>query len=423
MPLKVICYIFLLAAYTETVVGQNREQIDVRSEMSIIRSWNAEPLLAKIKDKRITILAEKYHDQRTPYLVKNYIVEQLLTEKEAIAFLIEGNIYEYYYVERVLDSITSLNISLFFSDVYLASHAGYNLWRLAKAEKFTNLQLYGFDYHIRNSRNVRDLLNDLRAADTSRFFSKDEMNFIEKQLLHVTNYPNGVYLSLKLLDSISFFTSKAELFYRNLAERNSYTENARHHLLHGRMWHCIFQHFADVYERSKLDSEKIFNEDFKEITKYNVRDKFLFDNLSWLIDSVVDPSLRILVSISSLHAARKFDFTKYVSKGFLPVGQRMSSRYAGEYYSVAILPGAGSRGLVLEQKNTKIKKNSLEGKLFKNKEQVQFIDLAQWCKSHGKFYMSPFLGRRYLKAKWDEYFDGVIFLHHTTANSLVTEYK
>lgn len=154
------------------------------------------------------------------------------------------------------------------------------------------------------------------------------------------------------------------------------------------------------------------------------RDSIIAKNIQWCIDNLFKDE-KIIIWISSYHAMKNIGTSKNILKccvfpGVNTAGNLLAnSSLRGKIFSIAFLRGTGTYGFkgVGEVPIGKIKRNSLEWEFSKQKIEYGFMNFRQNYRDK-VFYMNPTFGE-YLKEKWSEMYDGVIYINEMKPISLL----
>lgn len=404
---------------------------DFIKERKTVEKLNIADILSKTSEKRMVVLAEKAHDQRTLFVIKNYIIESYLKTGIKINLLDESNIYELYYTNngRLLAEKKPIMNSFYVDDVYLSRYVGQDLFdSLTNNNLMKNIEIFGFDYTPSNRMAINLLLKDLsndNNSTTHNNLSKGELQFINTALTYYVENRNGYSIRDSLLRAIHNITEKIKLLYRvKFVDEKDLIEK-RKNLFKGKMWDCIYQSFYFIANTRDINKEKLYHEDFKEIAKWGIlRDQFLYNNIKWFIDTFLDKKNKIIISISSFHALKntysdKNIFKKVLTDNYVTAGTYLNRDYKNEMYTIAIVPGKGSYGIAygLGKLIKPPPKKSFEKKMLDSNVEIKFFDLnSTKVMGDEEFLMAPTFGNNFIKTKWKEFYDGIIFIGNVCPN-------
>jgi len=403
------------------------------TERKRIETLDVSELLAKSRNKKILVLAEKSHSEGTLYVAKNYVLEKLARET-SFTCLVEGSIFEFYYhnAKQLHKSGKRLS-AIYYNDVEFRGSLGNSLLDTLERQGLSDsINILAFSYGIGNKPAIDMLHADLEKDATTNIeglsIAIDRL-FVKKVFDKDFEYFHRYTIYPKFLDSIKKATDHFSSFYDILLKKKHSLEEVKSLKMKQRMWICVSQYFQNRFYEQSMDDVKMYEKNnFTEITKSSIlRDRFLYSNIAWYIKDYLPPNSKVVLSISAMHALKSVNFNNDTKKnGFYPdyetVGMLINrdTLFKENTYTTAIVSSGGYTGIntLRIKKIAAPQKNSIEKKIADMGVDIGFYDLSNTKNLLFKkpFSMSPFFDDKYLKAEWSNYYDGFIYVKNVLPN-------
>ena len=378
-----------------------------------------------LKNKKLVLLGEQSHSDGATFDEKVNLIKYLHEKLGFNTIAFESGMYDNY---RAFKQFATKNQK---TDIYNESIG--SIWSDTKS--FQNLQNYidersvlkdtlkiiGFDsqeYGFFDNNFIDDLKQVFKTRKLK--ISKDILTKIEKVLVakDIDNIATNKKDSLDLKSDYNYILNSFKSI-KNIS-------------LHEKMMQQVFvSSMSDIdFQVMQLQNQKIASQ--------NPRDKQMAENLIFL--SQLNPNQKIICWGASYHFARnlgQYEYTsltesyfnqqgelekkisgqtdykpgdgKEILKDALPMGQMLKNYFKDTMYSLAFSSYDGEYGVVNDKKFPMLTppEQSIEKQLYDTKSEKVFFNYNS--ENQEGFYSSA-LGNIPLKAKWNNIFDGLLFI-------------
>lgn len=281
------------------------------------KNGNWEPLLEKVKNKRIILLGEPNHGAKEIFISRNDLIQSLHQKLGFQVILFESGIGELIAIDLKKETLTPSEMTYgFFSGWRTKEFA-----ELMQYIKSNNISINGFDVQ-RTGGTFETLLNyelKRRNITSDRFVDIEERFSKAKRIL--TNRKT-VY------DSVQGPTKELIKEYKRLQSQlentNKQSLNDTSHLVIRTIKNRItyLEYFLDFVE------DKDWNK------RWKARDFMMYSNMDWLLKTIYKDQ-KVIVIAHNFHIAKHNDKEEVM-------GEFLKKEYDFDMYSIGVFAGKGS---------------------------------------------------------------------------------
>ncbi|WP_104734574.1 erythromycin esterase family protein [Hanstruepera ponticola] len=278
-------------------------------------NWN--PLLEKVKNKRIVLLGEQNHGSKEIFISRNDLIKSLHEKLDFNVIIFESGIGELASIEIQKNTLTPTQMTYgFFSG-----------WRtkeftdLMKYVKFNNISISGFDVQKTGSSFENLLISTLKKLKLNLDQYPDLEKRFDNEKRKLTNR-KAVFDSVQnsTLTLINDFKSQLSIIEKSDSQK---FDNSTH---------FVTRTLKNRIKYLEYFLEFVQDQDWNK--RWEARDYMMYSNIDWLLKTVYKNQKVIVI-------AHNFHISKFNEK-LEVMGEFLNQEYNSEIYTLGIFAGTGT---------------------------------------------------------------------------------
>lgn len=335
---------------------------DETYELAKGEGFDFSPIGAVVKNKRIIALGESSHGLGKFYELKSALVKYLHQEMDYEVIAMEGGMGDVNLTWSKIDSFSSLE----FRDNTLFGNF--------RAKEVFPL----FDYLKKNSNENRPLVYvGFDSQLSSQFFSKELQQILFKYdrtlsdslEVYFDSYYKWYQTGIQQ-DSIGY-TNHREIIINTTKSASKILDSNKLSIIKD---HGLSSFQYEVFQKTLRGLAKSVDLAYNERHRgTEIRDEIMFENLSWLIDTVY-PNKKFIIWAHNGH----IENAPYNSNSFKWMGHYLKEKYIDDYYALGLFAYKGRAYQHWTQKVIPFENNDslfVENILMQSEKQMPFINL------------------------------------------------
>lgn len=360
-----------------------------------------------LADKRIVWLGEERHTDGTSLKAKSKIVKYLHENLGYEVILFEWNIYTTEKIRLIINEAK-------WADPLDAFALANNIDRISKSKIHlfnyiakSNITFSGFDviYHSPLDTHQFDDVKKVLLSIDEKLIDDDWERYRKLSRKNIEKFNNKEF---------EFYVEYSKLLVK-IIRSSKFTFLAR-----------VQQNSLNNIDFiSKVPFHTLTYEDFFEKTK--LRDKYMAENLLWLLNEVYK-NKKVIIWSSNFHMLRNVKTIKNYEKEALgfPMNEYIYPAFSKDLYCIALIDLGGKTGYNKGVDLPKPKNGSIESYVLSTNHNYSFIDFSQkkgisdWLNNENTLNVS--FGEKYHKAIWPKLIDGALFIKNMQPDTLINKW-